>query len=47
MEKRKSMTIVMCAKGYPGNYKKNKEIYNLKKLNFQKKILFITLELNL
>ena len=36
-KKEKSMTIVMCAKGYPGNYKKNKEIYNLEKIKLSKK----------
>ena len=36
-KKEKSMTIVMCAKGYPGNYKKNKEIYNLKNIRLSKK----------
>tara|TARA_B100000945_G_C20393137_1_gene603389 strand:+ start:488 stop:1771 length:1284 start_codon:yes stop_codon:yes gene_type:complete len=29
LNKKKSMTIVLCAKGYPGNYKKNSEIKNL------------------
>ena len=38
------MTIVLCSKGYPGNYKKNKNIKNLDKLNYQKMILFIMLE---
>ena len=27
-KKTKSMTIVLCSKGYPGKYKKNKEIKN-------------------
>ena len=35
-KKEKSMTIVMCSKGYPGN-KKNKEIYNLKNIRLSKK----------
>ena len=30
--KEKSMTIVLCAKGYPGNYKKNIVIDNIKKI---------------
>ena len=33
----KSMTIVLCSKGYPGSYKKNKEIENIDKLNLTKK----------
>ena len=28
-----SMTIVLCSKGYPGNYKKDVEIKNLNKIN--------------
>ena len=34
--KDKSMSIVLCSKGYPGKYKKNKKINNLKKLNLSK-----------
>ena len=30
--KKKSMTVVLCAKGYPGRYKKNIEINNLKRV---------------
>ena len=30
--KKKCMTIVMCAKGYPGNYKKNLHIKNINKV---------------
>ena len=30
--KKKSMTIVLCSKGYPGNYKKNLKIDNLDKI---------------
>ena len=41
MEKSKCMTIVLCAKGYPGVYKKNLPIKISIKLNYQKKILFI------
>ena len=26
MEKKKSMTVVLCAKGYPGNYKEKHKI---------------------
>ncbi len=33
----KSMTIVLCAKGYPGNYKKNLKIKKLNKLSLKKK----------
>ena len=32
MEKEKSMTIVLCAKGYPGAYKKNLLIKNIDKI---------------
>ena len=35
MEKRKSMTIVLCTKGYPGVYKKNLKL-NLDKLKLSK-----------
>ena len=35
-KKEKSMTIVLCSKGYPGNYKKNLQIKNLKKINLKK-----------
>jgi len=31
-KKQKSMTVVLCSKGYPGNYKKNLEIKNINKL---------------
>ena len=31
-KKNKSMTIVLCSKGYPGNYKKNQNIENINKL---------------
>ena len=34
--KDKSMTIVICSKGYPGNYKKNIVIKNLEKINLFK-----------
>ncbi len=33
----KSMTIVLCSKGYPGNYKKNCKIENIKKIRLSKK----------
>ena len=36
MEKEKSMTIVLCSKGYPGNYKKNKKINNLNQIKLSK-----------
>jgi len=35
-KKLKCMTIVLCSKGYPGKYKKNKKIKNLNKLNYKK-----------
>ena len=41
------MTIVLCSKGYPGNYKKNLKIKNLIKLNYQKMIIYIMLVQNL
>ena len=31
---KKSMTIVLCSKGYPGKYKKNLKINNLRKIKF-------------
>ncbi len=34
--KEKSMTIVMCAKGYPGNYKKHLKIKNINKIKLSK-----------
>ena len=30
------MTIVLCTKGYPGNYKKNLDINSLDKINLSK-----------
>ncbi len=33
----KSMTIVLCSKGYPGDYKKNCKIENIKKIRLSKK----------
>ena len=36
-KKEKSMTIVLCSKGYPGNYQKNKNIKNIKRIKFEKK----------
>ncbi len=35
-KKDKSMTIVLCSKGYPGIYKKNKKIANINKLKLSK-----------
>jgi len=35
-KKDKSMTIVLCSKGYPGKYKKNKSIKNINKLKLFK-----------
>ena len=37
-KKEKSMTIVLCSKGYPGNYKKNVLITKINKIKFNKKI---------
>ena len=39
-EKSKCMTIVLCSKGYPGNYKKGK-IINLKRVNDNKNLFII------
>ena len=36
-KKDKSMTIVLCSKGYPGNYEKNKKIMNLNQIKLSKK----------
>ena len=33
---KKSMTVVLCSKGYPGNYKKNKTIKNLDRIKLSK-----------
>ena len=35
-KKVKSMTIVLCSKGYPGNYKKNIIIKNIDKIKLKK-----------
>jgi len=35
-KRQKCMTIVMCSKGYPGNYKKNKNIKNINKVKLSK-----------
>jgi phosphoribosylamine--glycine ligase len=35
-KKKKSMTVVLCAKGYPGNYKKNIKLNNINKIKFFK-----------
>ena len=35
-KKEKSMTIVLCAKGYPGKYKKNLKINNIDKIKLTK-----------
>ena len=37
-KKQKSMTIVLCARGYPGNYKKNLQINNLNKIKLSKSV---------
>ena len=36
MEKRKSMTIVLCSKGYPSKQKKNNPINTLDKIKLKK-----------
>jgi len=36
-KKQKSMTIVLCAKGYPGNYKKDLILKNMNKIKLSKK----------
>ena len=36
-KKIKCMTIVLCSKGYPGKYKKEKIIKNIEKLKIEKK----------
>ena len=35
-KKNKCMTIVLCSKGYPGNYKKNKSISNINNIKLSK-----------
>ena len=45
--KEKCMTIVLCSKGYQKNYKKNVNIKNFDKINLQKMIKYIMLELSL
>ncbi len=35
--KEKSMTIVLCSKGYPGNFKKDRKLQNLNKVYLDKK----------
>ena len=37
MEKGKSMTIVLCTKGYPGKYKKNLLIKNIERIKLSTK----------
>ncbi len=36
-KKEKSMTIVLCSKGYPGSYKKNLRIKNINKIKLSNK----------
>ena len=36
-KKQKCMTIVLCAKGYPGSYRKNLKIDNINKIKLSKK----------
>ena len=38
-KKKKSMTIVLCSKGYPANYKKNRRIDNITKIKNKKDVL--------
>ena len=40
-KKEKSMTVVLCSKGYPSKYKKNKLIKNLKKIIIKKNFFII------
>ena len=35
-DKKKSLSIVLCSKGYPGEYKKNLEIVNIKNIKTDK-----------
>ncbi|MDC0937646.1 phosphoribosylamine--glycine ligase [Pelagibacteraceae bacterium] len=37
-DKKKSMTIVLCSKGYPGKYKKNKNISYINKIKSKKNV---------
>ena len=37
-KKYKCMTIVLCSKGYPGKYKKNKIIKNLNRIKYNKNL---------
>ena len=39
-KKEKSMTIVLCSKGYPGKYKKNIPINNLRNLKLKKNFIY-------
>tara|TARA_B100001057_G_scaffold244767_2_gene245032 strand:- start:799 stop:2064 length:1266 start_codon:yes stop_codon:yes gene_type:complete len=39
-DKKKSLSIVLCSKGYPGKYKKNLVINNIKKIQTDKNNLF-------
>ena len=39
--KKKSITIVLCSKGYPGKYKKNLDISKIQNFKSSRKILFI------
>ena len=45
-KKDKSMTIVLCSKGYPGKYKTDKHIKNLKTLNYRRMSIFFMLAQN-
>ena len=38
--KQKSMTIVLCSKGYPGKYSKLKIIKNLRNINLKNEIIY-------
>ena len=44
-DNKKCITIVLCAKGYPGEYIKDKEIKNLSKINLDKNDKYFMLEL--
>ena len=41
------MTVVFCAKGYPGKYKKNINLDKINKLKLSKKNSFFMLEQNI
>ena len=42
-KKRKTMTIVLCSKGYPGKYVKNREIKKISEIKLRKNDFIFTL----